>query len=105
MFVKFKKINLFAPEEFPMPVPKRKTSRSRRDKRSANKALKPQAMTNCLTCKAIVSPHAACSECGYYKGVKVFRTKEERREGRDKARQSKQAAMAGEKTDTPSATE
>ncbi len=61
-----------------MPVPKRKTSRARRDKRSANKGLKPQAVTGCLTCQEPVMPHQLCRACGYYKGVKILRTKADR---------------------------
>ena len=61
-----------------MPVPKRKTSKSRRNKRSANKGMKVKAITACLTCKEPLMPHQACHGCGYYKGVKVLRTKADR---------------------------
>lgn len=61
-----------------MPVPKRKTSKARRDKRSANKHIRPQAVTTCQNCEQPLSSHAACAACGFYKGKKVLRTKIER---------------------------
>jgi large subunit ribosomal protein L32 len=61
-----------------MPVPKRKTSKKRRDQRSANKGLKALSITSCQTCKDPIAPHSACNGCGYYKGVKILRTKIER---------------------------
>ncbi|MBA3752098.1 50S ribosomal protein L32 [Candidatus Dependentiae bacterium] len=61
-----------------MPVPKRKTSKARRDSRQANKHIRPQAITSCLNCGHAVSPHQVCEECGFYKGEKVLRTKHER---------------------------
>ena len=72
-----------------MPVPKRKTSRARRDKRSANKGIKPKAVTGCQTCQAPIMPHRACTECGYYKGIKVLRTKSERFHERGKIKEAK----------------
>ncbi len=61
-----------------MPVPKRKLSRKRRDQRSANKGIKPHVVVFCQTCQAPKTAHSLCEECGYYKGVKVARTKKER---------------------------
>jgi len=72
-----------------MPVPKRKTSRSRRDKRSAHKGIALSHPISCLTCQAPVASHTVCQVCGYYKGVKILRTKAERMQDRGKARQSK----------------
>ena len=76
-----------------MPVPKRKTSRSRRDKRFANKGIIPKAITACLTCQAPTVPHAVCYECGHYKGVKVLRTKTDRMQERGKILQAKRAEV------------
>lgn len=58
-----------------MPVPKRKTSKSRRDKRHANKHIKVQSFSTCTNCNEPIIPHAACPTCGFYKGNKVFATK------------------------------
>lgn len=72
-----------------MPTPKRKVSKRRRDQRSANKGIKPKAITGCQTCQAPIVPHQACKECGYYKGVKVLRTKNDRMHARGQAREAK----------------
>lgn len=61
-----------------MPVPKRKRSRTRRDKRFANKGMKVQAITQCNNCQSPLVPHIVCSTCGYYKGVKVIVSKLDR---------------------------
>ena len=57
-----------------MGVPKKRTSKSRRDKRrSANNKLKVGVQTNaCPNCGAAVMPHRACPACGFYKGRKVI---------------------------------
>ncbi len=74
-----------------MPVPKRKTSKRRRDQRSANKGLKPKSVAQCQTCQGPLSTHSACQGCGYYKGVKVLRTKTDRMYERGKAREAKES--------------
>lgn len=51
-----------------MAVPKRKTSKSKRDKRRTHKktpALNPVA---CSQCGEIKLPHHVCHACGSYKG-------------------------------------
>lgn len=76
-----------------MPVPKRKLSRKRRDQRSANKGIKPKAITGCQTCQAPVMPHQICKECGYYKGTKILRTKADRLYERGKTREAREAKL------------
>lgn len=76
-----------------MPVPKRKTSKQRRNKRHANKGLDVQAITHCPNSGSPVMPHTVCLESGYYKGVKVMRTKQERMEARGKKRAAQQEAV------------
>jgi len=61
-----------------MPVPKRKTSKSRRDKRQACKFIRPKAFTACSNCEEPISTHTACLLCGFYKGRKVIFTRQER---------------------------
>jgi large subunit ribosomal protein L32 len=61
-----------------MPVPKRKTSKSRRDKRQSCKFVRPKALTECTNCKEPLNAHQACGRCGYYKGRKIFATKLDR---------------------------
>ncbi|MCK4517872.1 50S ribosomal protein L32 [Candidatus Babeliales bacterium] len=87
-----------------MPVPKRKTSRSRRDKRSANKGITFKSVATCQSCQAAILPHQVCSECGYYKGVKVLRTKDDRAQDRGQVRRDLEAKRQG-KVAAPEQTE
>ncbi|MBD3273005.1 50S ribosomal protein L32 [Candidatus Dependentiae bacterium] len=77
-----------------MPVPKRKTSKARRDKRAAGKKETVVIISRCQTCNAPVLPHQVCKECGHYKGIKIIRTKTDRMYERNQARQAKQKANA-----------
>ena len=61
-----------------MPVPKRKRSRQRRDKRFANKGVKVRSIATCNNCSEALSSHTACMSCGFYKGKKVLTTKADR---------------------------
>jgi large subunit ribosomal protein L32 len=83
-----------------MPVPKRKTSKSRRDMRSACKFLRPQAFGACSYCGAPIIPHVVCLTCGYYKGKKILATKLDRAlkrgELRSKAAETQQALSTQE---------
>ncbi len=71
-----------------MPVPKRKWSRQRTRTRQANKGIKPKSITGCQTCQAPLIPHQVCQDCGYYKGIKVVRTKTDRLYQRGQAREA-----------------
>lgn len=55
-----------------MAVPKRRTSRSKRNMRRANhdKVAAPN-LGPCPNCGEPVVPHRACSSCGHYKGRAV----------------------------------
>jgi large subunit ribosomal protein L32 len=75
-----------------MPVPKRKRSRSRRDKRFANKGMVMHTITACASCQRPLLPHSACSTCGFYKGAKVINTKIDRKVNRLNTRHVKQAS-------------
>ncbi len=79
-----------------MPVPKRKTSRARRDQRSSSKFIRPQSITECSNCTKPLMPHTACFECGFYKGAKVLRTKGERTLTRGETKRAKQAKATPE---------
>lgn len=58
-----------------MAVPKRKTSKSRRDKRRANwKATEP-TLSLCPQCHQPKLPHRVCLACGYYDGRQVVKVK------------------------------
>lgn len=82
-----------------MPVPKRKTSKRRRNQRHANQGLDVQTITHCSKSGAPVMPHTVCLESGYYKGVKVLRTKQDRLEARGKKRQAQKDAAKNNQVD------
>ncbi|GEM_PF-88199 len=80
-----------------MPVPKRKRSRTRRDKRFANKGMKVKSFSECKNCKAPIATHKVCDVCGFYKGKKIMATKVDRAVKRGEERQAraqKKSAMA-----------
>jgi large subunit ribosomal protein L32 len=51
-----------------MPHPKRKISKSRRDKRRTHDKAVASTLTTCSNCGAPVLYHRVCNECGYYRG-------------------------------------
>ncbi len=55
-----------------MAVPKRKTSKARRNKRRSHHALQAPNVVECPECKEPRISHRACPSCGYYNGRKVF---------------------------------
>ncbi|MBC7764882.1 MAG: 50S ribosomal protein L32 [Hyphomonadaceae bacterium] len=54
-----------------MAVPKRKTSKARRDKRRANWKLLIPGMIKCPHCHEFKLPHRVCGACGFYNGKEV----------------------------------
>ena len=55
-----------------MPNPKRKMSKSRRDKRRTHyKAVAP-SLSTCSNCNEMKLAHRACPSCGYYNERSVF---------------------------------
>jgi len=54
-----------------MANPKQKRTKSARNQRRSNHALKKINLTKCGKCKEPLKPHHVCSNCGYYKGMKV----------------------------------
>jgi len=52
-------------------VPKRKTSRSRRDKRRTHWKITAVGVVECPQCHKPKLPHRLCKECGYYNGKVV----------------------------------
>lgn len=59
-----------------MGVPKRKVSRSRRDKRRTHQRLVLPARSVCTQCQESILPHRICPSCGYYKGREVLKVSE-----------------------------
>ncbi len=59
-----------------MAVPKRKTSKSRRDKRRTHYKLIAPNVVECPHCHEPKLPHRVCPHCGKYKGEEVIEVKE-----------------------------
>jgi large subunit ribosomal protein L32 len=59
-----------------MALPKRKISRSRRDKRRTHKKLTVPNITECTHCHQPKLSHQVCPNCGYYGGRMVIVPKE-----------------------------
>lgn len=56
-----------------MAVPKRKTSKTRRDKRRASSyRLNKATVVECPQCHEPKQPHRVCRACGYYKNREVI---------------------------------
>jgi large subunit ribosomal protein L32 len=51
-----------------MAVPKRKTSKSKRDKRRTHKKMTVPNLSTCPQCGETKLPHHVCPSCGSYKG-------------------------------------
>lgn len=54
-----------------MPVPKKRHTKSRRNKRRSHHALSQTNILHCEKCKKIVRHHTMCENCGTYKGREV----------------------------------
>ncbi|MGH7829254.1 MAG: 50S ribosomal protein L32 [Candidatus Binatia bacterium] len=59
-----------------MPVPKRRTSRSKKNKRRSHDALTAPQWSTCPKCGETSLPHRACPACGTYRGRSVLPTEE-----------------------------
>ena len=59
-----------------MPVPKRKKSKSKRDKRRTHQKLTAPNLGTCPQCGEAVQSHHACPSCGTYKGRTIIETEE-----------------------------
>ncbi len=66
-----------------MAVPKRKTSRTNRNKRRTHDAVKLLNIVECPRCHSKKIAHHVCSECGYYKNTDVLSKKEDGKTKKD----------------------
>ncbi len=55
-----------------MAVPRKKVSRSRRNKRRAHDGIPSQGWQECPECGGVKRRHHACPECGFYNGREVI---------------------------------
>ena len=60
-----------------MAVPKRRTSKARRDKRRSHHAIGPATKSTCSQCGEPKLPHRICGACGFYAGREVIQTDDE----------------------------
>jgi len=85
-----------------MAVPKKRHTKSRRNKRRANLFLKKPTISICPKCKKDFLPHKACPNCGFYKGreiIDVFKkmTKKEKKEKEKEIEGEKKGPLSMEK--------
>jgi large subunit ribosomal protein L32 len=55
-----------------MAVPKRKTSKARRDKRRATHKIASPSVATCSVCSAPKLAHRVCPSCGTYRGKRYI---------------------------------
>lgn len=60
-----------------MPVPKRRTGKTKRNMRRSHHALKTPTLTECQNCGEKVVPHRVCLKCGYYGARTVINAEED----------------------------
>ena len=60
-----------------MIVPKRRTSKSRKNKRRSHHALARPAQSSCPQCGEPKAPHRVCGNCGTYRDRTVLETDED----------------------------
>lgn len=59
------------------PLPKRKLSKGRRDRRRSQDALNVKNLVVCSNCGEMRLPHTVCPSCGFYKGKEVVTLEKE----------------------------
>lgn len=57
-----------------MAVPKKKTSKSRRNMRRSHHAITTGAHNECPNCGELKRPHHVCGSCGHYDSREVVET-------------------------------
>jgi large subunit ribosomal protein L32 len=73
-----------------MPNPKRRHSRSRRDKRRTHWKLSAANTMTCPQCKSPIIPHNVCKACGFYKGEIILAVKEKKSKKKTEENKEKQ---------------
>ncbi len=69
-----------------MAVPKRKISRTNRDKRRTHDGIKLLNITECPRCHSKKIAHHVCLACGYYKNSEII-SQEKDKKAKEKASQ------------------
>ncbi len=60
-----------------MAVPKRRTSKSRKNKRRTHWKLDAPGLTKCSRCHQLKMAHSVCPNCGFYGGREIIKSDEE----------------------------
>lgn len=60
-----------------MAVPKKKTSKSKRDMRRSHHRLETPGYVECSNCGELMRPHHVCEACGHYNKRQVVSLKED----------------------------
>jgi len=60
-----------------MIVPKRRTSKARKNRRRSHHALALPARSACPQCGAPKAPHRVCASCGSYRGRSILEIDED----------------------------
>ena len=55
-----------------MPVPKFRTSRSKRNQRRSHHGISRPNVSICQNCQSVKSSHSVCESCGHYRGEQVM---------------------------------
>jgi large subunit ribosomal protein L32 len=61
------------------PLPKRKISKGRRDRRRAHDSLKAANLVQCSNCGEMRLPHTVCPSCGFYQGREIIEVEKEKK--------------------------
>ena len=86
-----------------MGVPKKRGTKSRRDKRRMHNFLKEPTLIKCKKCGHLILPHTICPFCGYYKGREVINVlekldkkerKKREKEMKEKEKEEKKAPLS-----------
>jgi len=60
-----------------VPVPKRKTGKTKRNMRRSHHAMSPPNLTECQNCGERIPQHRVCPKCGYYNVRTVMEVEED----------------------------
>lgn len=58
--------------EYKMAVPKKKTSKSKKNMRRSHDSLSVNAVSECPQCGELVRPHHVCGSCGNYNKKEII---------------------------------
>jgi large subunit ribosomal protein L32 len=61
------------------PLPKRKLSKARRDRRRSQDGLTAINVVQCSNCGEMRLPHRVCPKCGHYQGREVIAMEKEKK--------------------------